>query len=860
MDAEEINTSSRSNKNGNVVAVTMDIRKKRATIKRIWCGLIVVSNYLYGDTFKASFIPLSFAPIKEGSRINNNMGSIVEVYDAKVSMRTRLYILKSIACKLALKPKRYEIFRSTVFGRWLNLRTEDHDNHMIHYLLQHQRYVKDPSVHMPFIFDIGPHTIEFGRREFCLITGFVFGDCSLDHLNGGESAFRDRVFPNISNVKGDMLYKILNNQSNFDKLLDDDVVRLCLLLALDFVFMGYELRHVIANELLNLVDDLAAWNDFLWGEHMWIELHHRVYNNDKKYRVVHLNKIAIKGKTFIPTYTLHGFVFSFKIWILEMFPNSKTWWIQEKNVIPRAVAWSDGTPFLKSDYDCLFHVRNRIGTLSPSSDEMKQPWWKKSLEYFHNVSKAITSSDVPVYTKKSRVKRKLVGSDTHVSTDDDRDVDLSPDVHHDVDEGLSVQDLTKKSRVKRKLVGSDTHVRTGDDREVDLSPDVQHDVDEGLSVQDLTKKIFHMHRDFQSRITAIEQAVNQHKTSKIGSDSDGSNVFSTTMEFDPDVSCLTENSHNRIALMKKITDISNVDAECGSDVKARNKESMCVESSPNLENMSNVAAEYMFVDPNESMCVDSFVKTSCATDLNGNTFHSDSMDVDPDRKVVHQNEFEEKISDKNLMPEFEQNIEWETLINDVARAEKIAVETLLKIIDFDVPKENQSPIQPLMTENLVEGFKTSETLKSSTTHPQSHMYVEECNDDKVRRDAKMSKYPLSPFTIPPESTQKSGLRPAQADWAIERPFFNTFKLGDKLSWCYVNGVTYGVPWFADSVEKAYFPINGENNHWVLAELHIRSGVITIYDSLPPQNTLVESRKWWLDMRQCYAEKFPKLLI
>ncbi|GJZ00863.1 phospholipase-like protein [Tanacetum coccineum] len=329
------------------------------------------------------------------------------------------------------------------------------------------------------------------------------------------------------------------------------------------------------------IDDLAAWNDFPWGEHMWIELHHR------------------------------GFVFAFKIWILEMFPNSKTWWIQEKNVIPRVVAWSDETQFLKSDYDCLFHVRNRIGTLSPSSDEMKQPWWKKSLDYFHNVSKAIISSDVPVLTKKSR-----------------------------------------------------------------------------LSVQDLTKKIFHMHRDFQSRITAIEQAVNQHKTSEIGSDSDGSNVFSTTMEFDPDVSCLTENPHNRVALTKKITDM---------EVQFQRRitlieEYLKMSRSAHLEKMSNVAAECMFVDPS----------TSCATDLNGNTFHSDSMDVDPDRKV--------------------------------------------------------------------------------------------------QRDAKMN-------------------------WT-----------------------------------EAYFPINGENNHWVLAELHFRSGVITIYDSLPPQNTLVESRKWWLDMRQCYAEKFPKLLI
>ncbi|GJU72388.1 ulp1 protease family, C-terminal catalytic domain-containing protein, partial [Tanacetum coccineum] len=70
------------------------------------------------------------------------------------------------------------------------------------------------------------------------------------------------------------------------------------------------------------------------------------------------------------------------------------------------------------------------------------------------------------------------------------------------------------------------------------------------------------------------------------------------------------------------------------------------------------------------------------------------------------------------------------------------------------------------------------------------------------------------------------------------PFFNTFMLGDKLPCCYVDGVTYGVTWFVDSVEKAYFPINGEDNHWVLVELHIRSGVITLYDSLPPQNTLL----------------------
>nr|GEU87841.1 phospholipase-like protein [Tanacetum cinerariifolium] len=281
-----------------------------------------------------------------GSRIKANVGSTLKVYDAKVSARTRLYLLKTIGSKLAFKPERYKKFRSIVFGSWLDIRTQEHDNHLINYLLQHQRNVKDPSTDIPFIFDIGPNIIEFGRREFCLVTGFIFGDYSLDHLKGVNSCFRERVFPEKSSVKGLVLNKLLNNHTEFNKLLDDDVVRVCLHLALDFVFMGFELKHVIANELLGLVDGLSAWNDF---------------------------------------------------------PG----------------------------------VRNMLRTLTPSSDEMKQKWWRMSLEYFHNVSKAKVH----------------------------REVDVRTNVHHDVDEGFSV-------------------------------PDVHHIVEEGLSLPELLKKISYMQRYF----------------------------------------------------------------------------------------------------------------------------------------------------------------------------------------------------------------------------------------------------------------------------------------------------------------------------------------------------------------------------
>nr|GEZ51170.1 hypothetical protein [Tanacetum cinerariifolium] len=317
-------------------------------------------------------------------------------------------------------------------------------------------------------FDDMPNTIEFGRCEFCLVTSFLFGDCSLDHLKGVNSCFRERILPENSSVKGLDLNKLLNNHTEFNKLLDDDVVR--------------------------LVDDLSAWNDFPWGEYMWIELHKR-------------------------------------IWLLETYPNSKTWWVEEKNVILRVVAWSDGTLFLKNDYDRLFQ--------------------------------ASTSSNGP--SKK------------------------------------------KKSRVKHKSVVSHTHVRTEVHCEVDVRTNVHHDVEEGLSVPELLKKISDMQWDFQSRITAIEQFVNHHK----------------------DFGSLTENPDIVSPNLEK--------PSCGYDVKAGNKESMCVGSSV---------------------------------------------------KVVEQDEFDQNVADKNLIHDFDQIIEWKILLNDevsskncevpLAGAKKIAVDALLR--------------------------------------------------------------------------------------------------------------------------------------------------------------------------------------
>ncbi|GKA01775.1 ulp1 protease family, C-terminal catalytic domain-containing protein [Tanacetum coccineum] len=275
--------------------------------------------------------------------------------------------------------------------------------------------------------------------------------------------------------------------------------------------MGYELRHIIANEVLNLVDDFSAWNNFSWGEHMWIELHKR------------------------------GFVFAFKIWLLETFLISKTWCLKEKDVIPRAVAWSNETLFFKDDYDRLFHA------------------------------------------------------------------------------------------------------------------------------------------------------------SIIGSDSPVNNVFSNTIEFDHDATFISfmENPHNRFALMKKITDM---EVEFPSRITSI-EEYLKFSTSHNVEKTSNVVAECMSVDQNpscgsdvkagnkESVYVDCFVKISCATDVNAKNLDNDSMDVDHDPKVIEQQYVEPHLLGPNFIHEEDHKASSKNLELLLEGDELFEVQTLMKIIDFDIPKE-----------------------------------------------------------------------------------------------------------------------------------------------------------------------------
>ncbi|GJU54795.1 ulp1 protease family, C-terminal catalytic domain-containing protein [Tanacetum coccineum] len=59
------------------------------------------------------------------------------------------------------------------------------------------------------------------------------------------------------------------------------------------------------------------------------------------------------------------------------------------------------------------------------------------------------------------------------------------------------------------------------------------------------------------------------------------------------------------------------------------------------------------------------------------------------------------------------------------------------------------------------------------------------------------------------------------------------------------------------VEQVFFSINEPNKNYCLGVLHIRTGVITLYDSL--FSKAGETRKWWIKMRKAFKKYIPPYL-
>ncbi|PWA37840.1 phospholipase-like protein [Artemisia annua] len=313
------------------------------------------------------------------------MSNTAEKFDAKVSVRSKMHYLVKIKAKLAAHPNRDIMFRNSVFGPWLDTPHSPNDNHLLNYVLQHQVFVPEVRSECPdLIYKIGNQEFHFGRREFCLITGFRCGYLPPEDCR--QSLFSYRVFPEkksqkTKSVKAKELWAVIMDEKRWVALDDEDAVRVCLLAVCELVLMGREEFLNVPPHLLTLAEDFFSWNAYPWGEYMWKYFYQRTVNVVPKHADMHLKLQKEKSKKQA-TYNLNGFVWALKIWILETFPNSNNWWSKDPNVIPRGLAWSNFRRFEKPDYDRLF-VQDpyHIIDLVPTDKEMQQPWFIRSMAF-----------------------------------------------------------------------------------------------------------------------------------------------------------------------------------------------------------------------------------------------------------------------------------------------------------------------------------------------------------------------------------------------------------------------------------------------------------------------------------------------
>ncbi|GJV79427.1 hypothetical protein Tco_1515297 [Tanacetum coccineum] len=172
-----------------------------------------------------------------------------------------------------------------------------------------------------------------------------------------------------------------------------DSVRGCLLLVAELVFMGKEDRNCIPRHLVSLVEDFDYWNDYQWGEYMWVKFYKRTVNVAAKHRAFLLDKKK-QNPDYYPTYNLYGFPLAFKIWILESYPNSRKWWSKKDNVLPRALAWSNVFKFGKNDYNGLLGPDSNPNLkLYATPVEQQTKWFKASIEYINGLVDMNVSED-----------------------------------------------------------------------------------------------------------------------------------------------------------------------------------------------------------------------------------------------------------------------------------------------------------------------------------------------------------------------------------------------------------------------------------------------------------------------------------
>lgn len=189
--------------------------------------------------------------------------------------------------------------RATCFGPWLALEDTTADPLLLRHFLQCEIDHESAGEH-GMCYDVSGHIHRYGREEFCLITGFRFGE-----------------IPIVPRCKRGILYDRIKGQAVTcadcgewvkdvglapNSYSDDEAVRIALLAMVSVFFLGLQGTVKLPQLVLDLVEDLEAWNNFPWGSYLWDVVYKQMKGAIRRRSEQHRHAL-----------TLTGFLFPFKV-------------------------------------------------------------------------------------------------------------------------------------------------------------------------------------------------------------------------------------------------------------------------------------------------------------------------------------------------------------------------------------------------------------------------------------------------------------------------------------------------------------------------------------------------------------------
>ncbi|GJU25401.1 phospholipase-like protein [Tanacetum coccineum] len=227
--------------------------------------------------------------------------------------------------------------------------------------------------------------IQFGREEFCLVTGLKFGVEYSDDYDDKDKPipFRRRVFPSRldgKRITGKDVEDLIDSNS-FKKLDDDDAVSLCCIGILQLVLLGLEDRRPVHNWILRLANDRDGWDAYPWGSYVWPTLYYSLKDaNVKRWLPLYATESTTEDDK--KTYSLLGFTWAFKTWILEVFRLGPNEFYTRHMRYPRIVAWTSNKKFYRPMLRDFLHGRVPAERLIPDEVEAGSGWWLSSRAYY----------------------------------------------------------------------------------------------------------------------------------------------------------------------------------------------------------------------------------------------------------------------------------------------------------------------------------------------------------------------------------------------------------------------------------------------------------------------------------------------